>query len=203
MRQNLLLILISFFFIANCKNAISKDLSLCKKGWDKHLAGSNNEAIKLFENCIKKGDLSNDSLARTYRNIGISYKDLGKYKLAINYYNKSLKLKPDDFWSDYVNRGNAWDLLGEYKKAFDDYDRAMEEKKVCNGSGIPKNIITIIHSPDCGEIFYNRGISYERQGKIKEAKEDFLMAYKMGLRTNKLHERFKYHKLFEQIKSQK
>lgn len=199
MKQKYLLLILITLLLTICKTSFSSDLSLCKTGWDRHLSGHDLKAIELYQKCIKEGKLSKKDLARTYRNIGISYKDIGKYKMAIRYYNKGIKLKPKDLWSDYVNRGNAWDLLGLYQKALDDYDKAIKEKGACT-SNVPKNIISIVHSPECGEIFYNRGISYENQKMIQKAKDDFLTAYKLGLRSDKLAERFKYHNLFKKIK---
>jgi hypothetical protein len=84
-------------------------------------------------------------------------------------------LKPADPWSDHVNRGNAWSALGNYESALKDYDTALKLKA------------------DFDQAYYNRGIVYEKQGKITQAREEFVLAYKAGLRSRGLIERMNVH----------
>lgn len=168
-------IILIFIFLSMQANA--ENISLCKKGWMKTQDGRHTEAIKLFEECIKLGDLEKRSLARTYRNIGIAKHRNGQFKSSIDSYNKALALDPVDPWDDYVNRGNSWSELGEFDKAFADYEKALELK------------------PNYNEVFYNRGIVYEKQGKNNKAIEEFKKAYKYGLRSRLLYERFIAHGL--------
>ena len=185
------------------KLSLSKEnLFLCKEGWDKTESGNYSEAIGLYDKCIESGNLSNSSLARTYRNIGITYSRMKNYKTAIGFYNKALELNPEDPWNDYINMGNAWDYLGNFKKAFEDYDIALQKKEIC-ASSLPKNVIYIVISTECGEIFYNRGISYERQRKVNEAIIEFEKAYNYGLRTNNLIERINLYKNFSKKNNSK
>ncbi len=154
-----------------------EDISLCKEGWRKSLSKNYQESLILFKECIKNGNLTRSTLARTYRNIGITLKNNGQYNQAIENYNKALSLKPLDPWDDYINRGNAWSEKGDYTRAFSDYKKALEVK------------------PNYGEVYYNRGIVFEKQGDYKSAILEFKRAYKLGLRSRLLHERFIVHKI--------
>jgi tetratricopeptide (TPR) repeat protein len=155
--------------------ACAEDISLCRSGWAATQGGDHAGAIALFEECIKKGDLTKASLARTYRNIGIAYRR-GKEPLkAVDAYNKAIALEPVDVWDDYINQGNAYDEAGDIKAALASYQKALEIK------------------PDYGEAFYNRGVAYEGQKMLAEAKADFQRAYDAGLRTRLLAERMQVH----------
>lgn len=162
----------AFLLLTISIGSFAEDLSLCVKGWEFSEKGYYEKAIELFDGCIELGRLTNESLARTYRNIGITRKKEGKYEEAIKNYNMALSLEPRDPWDDYVNRGNSWSELGEYKKAFEDYDRAIELK------------------PNYNEVYFNRGIVYEKQGKFLDALTQFKKAYDHGLRSKLLYDRF-------------
>jgi tetratricopeptide (TPR) repeat protein len=149
-----------------------EDLSSCKRGWGATEAGDHTTAIKLFETCIKNGNLSPKSMARTYRNLGITHRRKGEPRKAIEFYNKAISLQPADPWDDYVDRGNAWSDLGEYANAFKDFDLAFKAKPNYNGA------------------YYNRGIVFEKQNQLEKAKADFIKAYEYGLRSEQLYDRF-------------
>lgn len=149
-----------------------EDLSSCKRGWGATEADDHDSAIKLFESCIKNGKLSAKSMARTYRNIGIAHRRNGDPRKAIENYDKAIALRPNDLWDDYVNRGNAWSDLGEFNNALKDYDLAFQSK------------------PDYNEAYYNRGIVFEKQNQLEKAKAEFVKAYKHGLRSDLLYDRF-------------
>lgn len=174
------------FLIALTMSAVSafaderEDLSLCKSGWGATEAGDHVAAISLFESCIKKGNLSSKSLARTYRNLGIASRRNGEARKAIGYYNQAISMHPTDIWNDYVNRGNAWSELKEYQKALKDYDLAFESK------------------PNYNEAYYNRGIVFEKQNQLEKAKAEFIKAYEYGLRSEQLYDRYVKYGLVDQ-----
>jgi tetratricopeptide (TPR) repeat protein len=152
--------------------AFAEDLSKCIVGWRSTEAGNHLDAVAHFQACIAQGQLTDSSLARTYRNIGIAYRRAKEPMKAIEAYDKAIALKPGDVASDYINRANAYDEANMFKEAMADYDKALELK------------------PGFGEIFYNRGISYERQQMREQAKAEFIAAYEHGLRSPGLYERF-------------
>lgn len=157
----------------------SEDLSVCRRGWDATQNGDHATAVELFNSCIRNGNLSTASLARTHRNIGIAYRRAKEPMKAIESFNKAIALRPSDVWDDYVNRGNAYDDANDLNHALADYDQALKLK------------------PDYGEAFYNRGIAFERHKMFEKAKADFMRAYEVGLRTELLYERFVAYGLVE------
>jgi tetratricopeptide (TPR) repeat protein len=128
--------------------------------------------MELFEKGVETGDLSEASLAQTYRNMGITCSRDRKYEKAIEFYNNALKLKPTEPWKDLVNKGNALSYLKRFEEAVALYDQAQKLK------------------PQYNEAYFNRGITYERQDKLPEAVEQFKKAYMHGLRSPALQERF-------------
>lgn len=149
-----------------------EDLGLCIRGWDATEAGHHAEAIQLYGRCIKGGNLTRASLARTYRNLGIAYRRSGDPDKAVDALGKAIALHPADVWDDYVNRGNAYSDKGEFERAFENYDLALEA------------------NPGYGEAYYNRGIVFERQNEFEKAKAEFVRAYDHGLRSELLYERY-------------
>ncbi len=154
-----------------------EDISLCRQGWSSYSAGKYDEALKQYEECMQSGKLTPENLARSYRNMGLAYHAKKDSARAVDMYDKALALKPDDFWFDYVNRGNAWSDLKEYEKALADYEMALKAKS------------------DLGAAYYNRGIVYEKLGKVEAAKADIAQAYAKGYRAQALTERMAHYQL--------
>jgi len=138
-----------------------EDLTECKKGYQATQSGRHSAAVDLYNSCIKHGNLTEPSLSRTYRNIGIANRRMKKPKVAIEYFNKSLSYDPFDKQHDYINRGNSWSDLGQYQNALADYTKAL--------SIAPKE----------GAAVFNRGIVYERLGQIDKAVKDFYLATRL------------------------
>ncbi len=151
---------------------LAEDISKCEAGWRATESGEHLGAIALFNECMKEGQLSDASRARTYRNIGIAYNRAKEPRKAIDAFNKAIAMNPEDVFYDYIDRGNAYDEANLFKEAMADYDKALSLK------------------PGFGEVYYNRGISYERQNMPNKAREEFISAYNHGLRTQLLYERF-------------
>lgn len=143
----------------------AEDLSLCKQAWGQTQLKNYDSALVLFNKCIQKGNLTDKSLAQTYRNIGITYSQNGNYHKAINYYNKAIKYNFQDNFYNYTNRANALSNLGKYMEAIEDYDKALKL------------------NPQYAEIYHNRGLVYYKLGLLKKSYSDYMQAYKLGLRT--------------------
>ena len=73
-------------------------------------------------------------------NRGIAYVELGQYQMAIEDYNKAIRLKPGIMLQAYNNRGNVYTKLGQYQMAIEDFNKAIRLK------------------PDYAYAYNNRGI---------------------------------------------
>ena len=89
-----------------------------------------------------------------YFNLGATYYQRGMYKEAIEYYDQSIKIDPQDPKA-YNNRGVAKAALGNHTEAIQDYDQAIKI------------------NPQYAEIYFNRGNAKAALGNHKEAIQDF------------------------------
>jgi tetratricopeptide (TPR) repeat protein len=174
--------LLSFAMTAGFASVEAEDLTDCLAGWRATQEGNHALAATLTANCITKGDLSQPTKARAFRNLGIASNRDGKFEKAITAYDKAIALQPADIWNDYVNRGNSYSNLEQFDQALADYDRALAAR------------------PNFHEAFYNRGIVFERQDKLNLARAEFLKAFAEGLRTDLLKERLIVYGDFDRLK---
>jgi tetratricopeptide (TPR) repeat protein len=151
--------------------AHGQDLGPCLRGWDATQARDYAHALALYDECIREGGLDRASLARTYRNIGITYRRAGQPSRAVSAFDRAISLQPVDVIDDYIDRGNAHDEAGDFEQALADYAKALAIQ------------------PGYGEAYYNRGIAYEGQHRFDDARRDFITAYNHGLRTGALYDR--------------
>lgn len=179
MKQILLAISLLFLYYPTLQAESIENTTLCVHGWDETVQKNYSQALALYQECIATGNLTPSSLARTYRNIGITYRGDHQPQKAVEAYTKALELNPKDAWNDYVDRGNAWSDLNKFDKAFEDYDKAF----------------ALI--PHFNHAYYNRGIVYERMGNLAKAHEDFISAYDYGLRSAQLLERLEMYGFFK------
>lgn len=161
--------IIIYIVIFNISIVVAEDISLCKQGWLDKVSKFYEQALKNFNSCIEKGNLTESTLARTYRNIGITYHAKKEHKKAIEYYTKAINLHPKDIENDYLNRANAWDDAGDYKKALLDYNQSLR----------------IV--PDFPKVYSNMGLVYTRMGDDSKALYYFTKAYKFGLRSQNFY----------------
>lgn len=173
MKENMKLYVVSLLLITTSLSA--EDISLCKQGWGEYQRGNYHKSIELFNKCIDQGQLSQATLARTYRNMGIVANGSHQSKEALVFYNQAIALNPKDIWYDYVNKGNALSNLGQFDEAILSYQKAFHVK------------------PDFNEAYYNLGLVYDRMGKAGKAMGSYKKAYEHGLNTPQLMERITYH----------
>jgi tetratricopeptide (TPR) repeat protein len=112
--------------------------------------------IILFSHTLKVTDYN----WFAYNNRGVSYRDLGNFRQAIEDCGKAIEIKPD-YADAYNNRGNAYRGLGINKQAIKDYDRAIEIR------------------PDYADAYNNRGNAYNSLGNYRQAIEDYDRAIKI------------------------
>lgn len=123
----------------------------CAIGWNAKQSGNYLDALELLNFCVKTGNISHALLARTYRNIGLTYKANNEHRKSIDAFNQAIALHANDIENDYINRGNAYDELGMLQEALADYDKALMLK------------------PGYGEIYLQRGIAYEKKPLFRKS----------------------------------
>ena len=112
---------------------------------------------KVWKNCLA---LTNYFISQypsdptVYLNRGLSYKDMGKYKEAIEDFSHAIDINPD-YLDAYIQRGDVYLYLKQYSNAISDFSRAIEI------------------DPHNAEGFYKRGNAYYDIGDFKKAVEDF------------------------------
>jgi tetratricopeptide (TPR) repeat protein len=95
-----------------------------------------------------------------HNNLGLVLVAEGKIEEAIDHYNKTIRLKPDDA-GVYNNRGNAYYELGRHQRAIEDFNEAIRLK------------------PDDVAAYTNRGNAYYELGQYQRAIEDFNEAIRL------------------------
>lgn len=103
-------------------------------------------------------------LAATYYKDGLALAKLGDYLGAIDAYNRSLVLDPNNALV-YRSRGNAYVRTYNYYKAITNYDQAL-----------------CLDARD-GIVYYNRGTVREKLGNKQGAIHDFVKAENLGIQS--------------------
>ena len=122
-------------------------------------ASSWNHALEYFlENKDRYGE------SECYANLGIAYRSLGDFRKAIEYHEKSLKIKKDigDRYGEsecYANLGIAYDSLGDFRKAIEYHEKSLK---------IKKDIGDRYGESEC---YANLGIAYDSLGDFRKAIE--------------------------------
>ena len=117
-------------------------------GYTLFLKGKNNEALQQFQIAA---DLDKKYDAPHY-NMGLVHKDMKKYDEALEAFSKAAKLAPRDY-KPFMMMGVVYNLQGKYKDAITALNRANEE------------------NPGSADVIYQIGISAEKTGDKKGAKE--------------------------------
>ena len=121
---------------------------------------------------------------RCFINLGNAYNNLGDYRKAIEYYEKSLSIakgmedlfkffgEPVDRQSEgvcYASLGNAYNNLGDYRKAIEYYEKSLsiakEMEDLLNSLGEP------VDRQNEGRYYINLGSAYNNLGDYRKAIE--------------------------------
>lgn len=120
------------------KVAVEKATILMWMGQDNEAADSCNEAIRLFEKCMG----AKDDFALVYHRLGTIYLDEGEFDLALEYLNKSLRIREETNNVEGVsascnNMGEVYRNLGMFDKALDLYEKGLKiDIKIGDNRGI-------------------------------------------------------------------
>ena len=122
--------------------------------------------------------------ARLYHRIGWSYKDLGDYNKALEYYGKALEIKESKLGKDhtdtaatYNNIAGVYDANGDYDKALEYYGKALK---------IVESKLGKDH-PDTATTYNNIALVYKAKGDYDKALEYFLKALRIWLQRDVNH----------------
>jgi tetratricopeptide (TPR) repeat protein len=109
------------------------------------------EINQLTQNVAQKKKDDIEASKRHYTKEGAKLHSLGKYKEAIDCFDKALEKKPDDFVTLFY-KGLAFYNLSKYDKALEWFDKAIMIK------------------PDYAEAYYRKGQALVNLGKDQKAK---------------------------------
>ncbi|CAF3645063.1 unnamed protein product [Rotaria socialis] len=116
------------------------------------------------------------SLAPTYGNIGLLYKNMGEYSKALEYHSKSLKIYEISLpathpylASSYSCIGGVYDDMGEYSKALEYYEKDLE---------IAKKALPPTH-PNLASSYNNIGGVYNNMDEYSKALEYYEKSIKI------------------------
>lgn len=123
-----------------------------------------------------------------YNELGIIYKNMGRYTEAMDYSGKALSLRPR-FPEAHVNLGNVFLAQRDYTRASEHFEKALELNPglgeaylnlgaVHGMTGDFSRSIDILqkglgHLPNDPELHFNLGLSYFGAGRPKKAEEEY------------------------------
>jgi tetratricopeptide (TPR) repeat protein len=134
--------------------AEDQTLLRAREGAAAMIRGQFDKAIALYDQALATPDISKFVQASIYSDRGVAKWRLKQTKAAIDDFNQSIQLSPENAIV-YNNRGNALMDLGHPEEAVKDFDRA----------------ITL--SPNYGVAYTNRGNAHAALGKNDAAFQDF------------------------------
>ena len=115
-----------------------------------HLSGQIKVAQEIYLKLFNKNE---DNFHLNYL-LGTTFLQTKEYVKALNYLNRSIKLKPN-FAEAYNNKGITLAETGEYSEAVENYNEAIK------------------HNKNFTDAYLNRGISLSRLGKYNDAIKNF------------------------------
>ncbi len=137
-----------------------KTLLRAREGAAALMRGQYDKAIAAYDDALSAPDIADFIEASIYSDRGVAKWGLKQTKEAIEDFNKSIQLAPDNA-TVYNNRGNALMDLGHPDEAVKDFDRA------------------IALSPNYGAAHNNRGNAHAALGQYEPAFQDFRKAVEL------------------------
>lgn len=149
---------------AGMAEAADQVLLRAREGAAAMLRGQYDRAVALYDEAVGTPDVSKFVLASIYSDRGVAKWRMKQTREAIDDFNDSIQLAPDNAIV-YNNRGNALMDLGHPEEAIKDYDRA------------------IALEPNYGAAFNNRGNAYAALQNYDAAFQSFRKATALLSRT--------------------
>lgn len=161
-----------------------------KKDWDKVIQVGK-QILKLDADHL----IAFRKTADAFTNRGLSYYNLQQYQRAIQDYDRTIQLDPNDAMA-FNNRGSSYYYLKQYQRAIQDYDQAIQLDPnfamAYTGRGSCYHYLkqyqraiqdydrTIQLDPNFAMAYFNRGLAYFALGNKSAAKRDFQIAANLG-----------------------
>ncbi|BAQ17225.1 tetratricopeptide repeat protein [Methyloceanibacter caenitepidi] len=149
---------------AGMADAADQVLLRAREGAAAMLRGQYDRAVALYDEAVGTPDVSKFVLASIYSDRGVAKWRMKQTKEAIDDFNESIQLAPDNAIV-YNNRGNALMDLGHPEEAIKDFDRA------------------IVLDPNYGAAYNNRGNAYAALQNYDAAFQSFRKATALLSRT--------------------
>ncbi len=122
--RRLVLVVLPMLLLA-ATGARAEDTSMCKAGGDAWRAGKAQDAIDNFTKCIDNGQLEPATMSAALASRGNILSALGAPKHAMDDFNKSLQIDPNQPGALF-GRGTARYELGDAQGALDDFNKLVE-----------------------------------------------------------------------------
>jgi tetratricopeptide (TPR) repeat protein len=147
-------------------DALAEDVTLlrAREGAAALMRGQYDKAIASYDEALQAPEIADFIEASIYSDRGIAKWRLGQNKEAIEDFNKSIQLSPEN-GAVYNNRGNALMDLDHPEEALKDFDRAISL------------------SPNYGAAYNNRGNAHVALGQYDRAFQDFRKAVELMPRS--------------------
>lgn len=126
------------------------------------MQSSSKSDVTTCTRALQTPQLGQRDRAATYINRGILYVALEDYQAAIDDYAKAEELHPE-FGALHVNRGNLY-FMGQA------YDSAIREYNIALQMGVRQQSVAHL----------NRGMAYEKLGRLREAMADYQQALELA-----------------------
>ncbi len=152
--KNLLLIL--SFLISSIAVAQKTIEDYVKQGIEYHDAGKYEMAIEVYQQAL----LQEENSVLVIYEMAMTYMYMKQYENALKHASTVINLDDKYLMQAYVAKGNCLDALGKSGEAIKTYKKAIKK--------IGDNYM----------LYYNLGLTYYNQGKLKEAEESITNAIK-------------------------
>jgi tetratricopeptide (TPR) repeat protein len=160
-------------------------------------ADSLTRAITVFRTYIGKREriasqlekqINNRKLAEIYNSRGLVWTEAQAFEKALADFNTAVTINPDNALA-IANRGQLWRIRGDLERSLADLNKAiaMDPKSALFPSyrsdtyryagdldrALADANLAVSNAPDFVRAIVVRGLGYERQGKVEEARSDF------------------------------
>ncbi len=143
-------------------HAKTPDINILRMGVALYLRNGEYEKVKaLYVKMSLEQDLNSDD----YCNYALAYSHSGQHLNALNFYEKSLNLNPESFYS-LNNRGYTLNILERYDQAINDFNKAIDL------------------NPHFAYAYNNRGLSKIKLGQVEDGLADIEKSMEIDIKNS-------------------